>query len=192
MPEETKEYRPQSVAITPETVEQFLLRQRQKMLAEDTMSRYALGLQKLQEYIAPTGLLEAETLRNWQRDLQESGYSTGTVNLNISIANHLLEFLRRGDLKIDPLPTDAQPSPEITRAEYLRLLQTARIEGNKRAYLLIKLFGTVPLSVNDLGVVTVEAVQTGHLQVSIGKTPEILYIPSTLGTYGHNMLFLKK
>lgn len=173
-------YTPHGVEITPETVDHFMLRQRQKLLSEDTISRYALGLQKLQAYLAPSGIIELGTLENWQRDLQESGYSTGTVNMNISIANSLLEFLRRGDLKAEPLPADAQPSPEISRAEYLRLLQTARLLENRRAYLLIKLFGTVPLSANDLSTVTVEAVQTGYLQVMCGKTPEMLYVPAAL------------
>lgn len=174
------EYAPHGVEITPEAVEQFMERQRQKLLTEDTISRYALGLQKLCEYLAPSGRIEVGTLEAWQRDLQRAGYSTGTVNMNISIANNLLDFLRRGDLKADPLPPDVQPSPEITRGEYLRLLQTARAAGNKRAYLLIKLFGTVPLSVNDLGAVTVEATRTGYLQVFCGKTPELLYVPATL------------
>lgn len=168
------------VEITPETVEHFLLRQRQKLLTEDTLSRYALGLQKLQAYLAPSGIIELGTLESWQRDLQKFGYSTATVNTDISIANNLLEFLRRGDLKAEPLPADTQQSPEITRAEYLRLLQTARLVENERAYLLIKLFGTVPLSANDLSAVTVEAVQTGYLQVTCGKTLELLYVPAAL------------
>ncbi len=176
----SKKTMPRSVEITPEVVDRFLARQREKLLTEDTMSRYAFGLQKLCEYLAPTGLLGPGTLEAWQRDLQRTGYSTGTVNMNISIANNLLDFLRRGDLKADPLPPDVQPSPEITRGEYLRLLQTARIAENRRAYLLIKLFGTVPLSANDLGAVTVEAMRTGHLQVFCGKTPELLYVPAAL------------
>lgn len=171
---------PRGVEITPETVANFMLRQRQKLLTEDTLSRYALGLQKLQAYLAPSGMIELGTLENWQEELQRSGYSIATVNTNISIANSLLEFLRRGDLKAEPLPADAPPSPEITRAEYLRLLQTARMLENRRAYLLIKLFGTVPLSANDLGAVTVEAVRAGYLQVTCGKTPELLYVPHML------------
>lgn len=178
--ERKNEYVPRGVEITPEAVERFLRCQRQKMLAEDTIDRYTLGLQKLQAYLAPSGMIELGTLENWQKELQRSGYSTGTVNTNISIANNLLDFLRRGDLRADLLPLDAQPSPELTRAEYLRLLQTARIAENKRAYLLIKLFGTVPLSANDLSAVTVEAVRTGHLQVFCGKMPEMLYLPSAL------------
>lgn len=174
------EHAPRGVEITPETVDRFLHRQRQKLLTEDSISRYALGLQKLQAYLAPSGMIELGTLENWQKELQRCGYSTNTVNTDISIANNLLEFLRRGDLKADPLPLDAAPSPELTRGEYLRLLQTARLVKNERAYLLIKLFGTTPLSANDLGAVTVQGVQTGYLQVACGKTPEMVYIPAAL------------
>lgn len=178
--ERKNEYTPPGVQITPEVVERFLEHQRQKLLAEDTIGRYTLGLQKLQIYLEPTGVLELGMLENWKKELQRAGYSVGTINLNLSIANNLLDFLRRGDLKAEPLPADVQAGPEITRGEYLRLLQTARLAGNERAYLLIKLFGVVPLSANDLGAVTVEAVRAGHLQVFSGKTPQMLYIPAAL------------
>lgn len=178
--ERKNEYTPPGVQITPEAVERFLEHQRQKLLAEDTIGRYTLGLQKLQIYLEPTGVLELGMLENWKKELQRAGYSVGTINLNLSIANNLLDFLRRGDLKAEPLPADVQAGPEITRGEYLRLLQTARLAGNERAYLLIKLFGVVPLSANDLGAVTVEAVRAGHLQVFSGKTPQMLYIPAAL------------
>lgn len=178
--ERKNKYIPNGVEITPETVEQFLQRQRQKMLTADSMSCYAKGLQKLQAYLAPSGVIEPGTLASWQKELQRCGYSTNTVNTNISIANNLLDFLRRGDLKAEPLPLDAPPSPEITRSEYLRLLQTARLLEHERVYLLIKLFGTTPLSANDLGAVTVEGVQAGYLPVCSGKAPEMVYIPSAL------------
>ena len=181
-----KEYAPCSVLVTAEVVEQFLDQQRQKQLTEGSLSRYALSLRRLQEYLAPSGELGPGTLQSWQRELRAEGYSTSTINLNISVANSLLDFLHRGDLKADVLLSNreqgAKPSPMLTRAEYLQLLQTARLQGKERAYLLIKLFGTVPLSANELDVVTVEYVQNGRLLVSRNrkKSPEMLYIPSAL------------
>lgn len=52
--ERKNEYTPPGVQITPEAVERFLEHQRQKLLAEDTIGRYTLGLQKLQIYLEPT------------------------------------------------------------------------------------------------------------------------------------------
>ena len=40
--------------------------------------------------------------------------------------------------------------PELTRTEYLRLLQTARALNRERVYLLVKLFGTTGLTVQLL------------------------------------------
>lgn len=174
------EYVPHSVMITVKDIERFLEQQRQKMLAEDSLTRYALGLQRLQEYLAPSGKLGPGTLQSWQGELRATGYSTNTINLNISVANNLLDFLHRGDLKAEPLPLDAPPGPAISRAEYLRLLQTARLQRKERAYLLIKLFGTTPLSAHELDTVTVENTQDGHILVNRGKTPETLYIPAAL------------
>ncbi len=60
-----------------------------------------------------------------------------------------------------PLPETEQP--ELTREEYLRLLQTARILEKERAYLLVKLLGTTGLPVHLLDEVTISAVQDGGL-----------------------------
>ena len=45
------------------------------------------------------------------------------------------------------LERENNPQPELTRAEYLRLLQPARMLGKKRLYLLVKLFGSTSLTV---------------------------------------------
>ena len=73
---------------------------------------------------------------------------------------------------------DAQP--ELSRAEYLRLLKTAKELSGDRAYLLIKLFGTTGWATQELPKITVEAVKVGkaiidyHGHKYIFRIPEIL------------------
>ena len=50
---------------------------------------------------------------------------------------------------------------DITREEYLHLLDTAKESKNERAYLLVKVIATTGVSVVGLPGVTVEAVGTG-------------------------------
>ncbi|MUU10253.1 MAG: hypothetical protein EP146_01865 [Oscillibacter sp.] len=52
-------------------------------------------------------------------------------------------------------------SPELTRNEYLRLLQAAKLLKKRQTYLLVLLFGTMDLPLRSLSRVTVEAVQEG-------------------------------
>lgn len=54
---------------------------------------------------------------------------------------------------------------ELTRAEYLRLLQTAKRLGRERLYLLVKVFATVGLPVQHLPELTVEAARQGAMRL---------------------------
>ncbi len=53
---------------------------------------------------------------------------------------------------------------ELTRAEYLHLLDTARVLGREPAYLLVKVFALTGISVSELPVLTVEAVRAGRVR----------------------------
>ena len=53
-------------------------------------------------------------------------------------------------------------SPEITRDEYLCLLRTARRKGQRRTYLLTKLFALTGVPVQCLNQITVELVRSTH------------------------------
>lgn len=58
--------------------------------------------------------------------------------------------------------------PEITREEYLHMLDTAKRLGREQAYLLVKVFVTTGISAPELSEVTAEAVGTGKLETSNG------------------------
>ena len=64
-------------------------------------------------------------------------------------------------------------APELTRREYVRMLQTARSLEDERGYVLTKLFATTGIAVLDIPSVTVEAVRSGQLPIRSGKKTEI-------------------
>ena len=97
------------------------------------------------------------------RALREQGYCPSTINSAVSAANSLLAFCGRRGWQVMPAPLPETEQPELTREEYLRLLQTARILEKERAYLLVKLLGTTGLPVHLLDAVTVSAAQAGGL-----------------------------
>lgn len=61
------------------------------------------------------------------------------------------------------LVSEPAVQPELTRAEYLRLLQAARALEKERAYLLVKVFALLGIRVGELPQVTVEQVKAGRL-----------------------------
>lgn len=167
------------ISLTSDMVAQYLNEQRTKGLAPDTLKSYAAALEKLQEFLEPEDTIYPGTIAAWQKKMQRDGYANSTINAHISAANGLLRFLHRGDLAADLLDWAPSPTPEITRGEYIRLLQTARLMGNARAYLLVKLLANTDLQLRDLPAVTVESVSTGRVPLA-GGAPRLLYLPAVL------------
>ena len=113
------------ISLTSDMIAQYLNEQRTKGLAPDTLKSYAAALEKLQEFLEPEDTIYPGTIAAWQKKMQRDGYANSTINAHISAANGLLRFLHRGDLAADLLDWAPSPTPEITRGEYIRLLQTA-------------------------------------------------------------------
>ena len=80
------------------------------------------------------------------------------MNTHLSAANGLMEYMGRRDLQlVGQLEADKGLQPELSRVEYLRLLQAARILEKERTYLLVKIFALAGIRVGELPQVTVEA-----------------------------------
>ena len=120
----------------------------------------------LRQFLAflPEGRLTRESLPAWREHLLSEGYAVRTVNSKVSTVNALLEAMECRDFQVSKqLPTQEFNAPELTRQEYLRMLQTAKVLEDRRGYVLAKLFATTGLSVSDLPLVTVEAAEAGRL-----------------------------
>lgn len=75
-----------------------------------------------------------------------------------------MEYMGRRDLQlVGQLEADKGLQPELSRVEYLRLLQAARILEKERTYLLVKIFALAGIRVGELPQVTVERVRAGRL-----------------------------
>ncbi|HHX38077.1 MAG TPA: tyrosine-type recombinase/integrase [Clostridiaceae bacterium] len=109
-------------------------------------------------------------------------YAVRSVNSKLASINSFLMFLGRQDCKVKSLKlqreTYSSEEKELTKAEYLRLLQAAK--NNPRLYLIIETICGTGIRVSELKYFTVESVQNGTVTVNCkGKTRSIL-VPSKL------------
>jgi integrase/recombinase XerD len=90
-------------------------------------------------------------------DLVQAGYMPRTVSLFRNVINRFLASLNlwRYQSVSDKFADMERPQPELTREEYLRLLSAARGANKPRSYLLLKVFGTLGLTVQELSTLTV-------------------------------------
>lgn len=164
------------LCLTDELELRFLENLREHGRTKGTISTYRRNLSKLRKYLPEDSNLAPSFLPIWQSELLEQGYSPSTVNSCTATVNSLLEFAGRQDLQTRQIPINVEtPSPELTRNEYLQLLQAAKLLEKRQTYMLVLLFGTMDLPLRSLSCMTVEAVQKGWVFV-----PQRLRVPPCL------------
>lgn len=166
-----------SILLSPELIAEYLDALLEKGCTPETLKTYQIKLGQLYQYLPEDKLIRADTLTQWQAALLEAGYAPRTVNICTAAANGFVGYCGHREFQVEkPLKCDYGIQPELTRNEYLRLLATARILDKQQAYLLVKLFATTGLSLNDLPRLTVEAVVCGRITLP----DSILHIPECL------------
>ena len=149
--------------------------------AAGTISAYRNSLNKFFLSLPEDKRIEPDSILNWRERLLGEGYTPRTVNSALSAVNSFLDYI---GLRGYQLPqyiqlSEEPPQPELTRAEYLRLLSTARALNNERLYLMIKTFAVTGLTVQELPLMTVEAVQAGGISPPDGGAG-LVRIPACL------------
>ena len=180
-----------SAAILPGyALEDFLCAPENKAWSAETRDTYRRALQELYAYLQANGPPGRDTLAAWRQHLQGQGYRPRSINTRISAANNYFRWCGRYDLAMRHSTPNEPETPQLTRAEYLRLLCTARRKGEHRLYLLVKLFATTGLPLQCLPQVTAELVRQGGgtLQLHSSTTP--LRIPPCL--QGELLAYMQK
>lgn len=168
---------PSGPTLTREQIGDYMEKLRKAGYSPSTLECYRRMLGQLYLFLPEGKSIREGTLEAWQEALLESGCSPRTVNIGTAAANGLMAHLGRRGLQAGRLPEEGDgASPELTRAEYLRLLGAARMQGKERKYLLVKVFGTIGIAVGELPKLTVESVREGELALDAGA----LRIPAGL------------
>ena len=113
----------------------------------------------------------------WKQALLARGYAIRSVNSMLASVNSFLGFLGRRDCRVKFLKQQKQvycpEEKELTRGEYLRLLEAAR--SDPRLHLVLQTICATGIRVSELQYFTVEAVGRGEITVRCkGKTRTIL------------------
>lgn len=169
------------VPISLQQISQYLESLRQKGRVTGSIQKYQRDLTALYCYLPEEKQIGVNTLREWRAALLDQGYAVRTVNTSVIEANGFLRWLGAWEYQLEEqveLQNDVQP--ELTRNEYIRLLSTARMLGKERAYLLVKVFACMGLTLGELPQLTKEALDRNQLAVSVQGVRKIVSIPDCL------------
>lgn len=169
------------IHLTPERIEEYMEEYRRQGYPEETVQGYQRKLKKLYEDLPEDKMIRRGTMDRWREQLIEEGYASSTVNGFLSASNTFLEYVGHREYQAsEKLRVREEPQPELTRTEYLRILQAAKLQGKEKAYLLVKLFAITPMNVQELPKITVEAVEQGRIEVSPNGVKAVVSLPEYL------------
>lgn len=169
------------VTLTPESIEEYLAFYQKQGCSGNTLQGYRRKLEKLYNDLPEDKVIRHGFMNRWRDRLLGEGYSTSSVNGFLSASNTFLEYIGHREFQAaEKVKVEAAPQPELTRTEYLRLLQAAKLLDRERSYLLVKLFATTPLNAQELEKVTVETVTEGRILTTPNGVKTLVKLPACL------------
>ncbi len=163
-------------------ISEFLQSEKCKAWNPETLRSYTNCLHALLAFTRTHGEPTRDLLDQWQQELQKT-YARSGVNVHLAAVNNYFRWCDRYDLlrgHAKAQQGDGNPSPTLTRAEYLKLLRAARTLGKHRTYLLIKIFATANLPLQCLDQVTVDMIRQGNGMLKTRSGPISFYCPRGL------------
>ena len=127
-----------------------------------TIEKYLRDIHAFSAYAEGREITKELTIL-WKEHLGEQGYAPVTINSMLSSLNVFFRFLRWDDCKVKFLRVQRRvfrdPSRELTKAEYYRLVETAQNSGRERLALLMETICSSGIRVSEVRFITVEAVK---------------------------------
>ena len=172
----------QAPALTPRLIARYADHLREQERSASTIRKYTHDLHALCAYLAGSPLTKTALIQ-WKQSLM-STHAPASVNSMLAAANGLLAFLGRRDLAVKPLRLQRSlfldEHRELTRAEYVRLVQAAEARKDERLALVLQSICATGIRVSELKFITVEAVARGRAEVSNKGKRRTVFLPDGL------------
>ncbi len=146
-----------------------------------TIEKYLRDVRHFARYLAGEPVTKERAIA-YKQHLTEQGYAPRSINSMLASLNSFLTFCGRTDCKVKLCRMQREiylpEEKELSRAEYLRLLQAA--ERDRRLWLLLQTICATGIRVSELQYFTVEAVRRGEISVACKNKTRKILIPTKL------------
>ncbi len=166
--------------ITESIIAKFKIYLQNEEKSTNTIEKYIRDVKAFADYTNSLNVTK-EMVIAYKTKLVCDNYAARSINSMIASLNSLFVFVGWDDLKVKSIKLQRQiycpEDKELTKAEYLRLINTAKQKGNERLNLLIQTICGTGIRVSELQYITVEAVKCGEAVVSLkGKTRSVFIV----------------
>lgn len=167
--------------LTENQVQAFQTKLYQEEKSRATVEKYLRDVRAFLIFIGAAPMSK-ERMMDYKRLLVEQGYRAGSINSMLASLNSLLDMLGWQDCKVKSIrtqkPVYCAEEKELTKAEYLRLLEAAKDQPRLR--LVMETICGTGIRVSELKYFTVEAVQRGEITVTCKSKTRTILIPGKL------------
>lgn len=148
-----------------------------------TIEKYMRNIQAFATWLGDRTVTK-EMATAWKERLQTEGYQSRTINSMLSALNKFFAFARWPECRVKYLRVQRQlfrsTEKELTRDEYVRLLETADTLGKSRLSLLMETICATGIRVSEVKYITVEAAQAGRAEIALKGKIRTILIPGKL------------
>ena len=170
-------------AMTNEQITAYGANLRMEERCEATVRKYVGAVMSLFRFLPPEKTVTQELLLAWKAEISVR-FSASGANVMISAVNRFCAFMSWSGLRIKQIKVQRRIfrdcDRELTRAEYMRLLNAARAKGNPRLYWLMQTLASTGIRVSELRFVTEESLHSGRAVVDCKGKQRVVMIPQKL------------
>ena len=169
-------------------IEERMLRSFRTALATEeravsTIEKYVGEVRRFRTWLDGRGVT-AELVSGWKKQLSGAGYRAETVNGKVSAVNKFLEYMGWGDCRARYLKIQRRlfrgAEKELSRTEYVRLVETAQGRGQRRLALVMETMCATGIRVSEVRYITVESVERGRAEVALKGKIRTILLPGKL------------
>ena len=148
--------------------------------SDATISKYMHDLKCFAEFVQSRNIDKLLVLE--YKDFLKENYAVTSANSMLAAMNSYLRFEGWHDSCVKQFKVQKKAycseNEELTKEEYVRLLTTARQNGNERLFMLLQTICCTGIRISELEYITVEALERGEAEVDCkGKLRRIFIVP---------------
>ncbi len=150
--------------------------------SENTVEKYIRDASAFMGYLAGASVTK-EAVIAYKNKLISENYAVRSINSMLASLNSLFSFLGWHDCRVKSMKVQRQiyvsQERELTKAEYERLLDAAKIKS-ERLYYLMQTICSTGIRISELRFITVEAVKSGEASINCKGKRRRVWLPKKL------------
>ena len=169
--------------IMKEHVAKFEQSLKEQEYAEGSIEKYVRDIRNLKKWLRNRPI-DKELLVQWKAYLLNRKHQPKTINGMLSSLNCFFKFMGWDELQIKYLKIQRtlfrSTRRELTKSEYLHLIETAISQGKRRLALLMETICATGIRVSEVKYITAEAVREGRTDIHMKGKIRTILIPGRL------------